>query len=151
MKKRAFRKRQRQGRNSRSLSNRKRTQQSEFARDRALHVLSAMRRDPNLSLSKAAKLEGVKPDTVKKHFASSLRKVAGTFRVTKSDRHVNRSAPAASAGARHLGQASASCTAGAATAVTASAGQMSATARSCYRRCAGPRASNARHGRSAPY
>lgn len=87
MKKRAFRKRQRQGRNSRSLSNRKRTQQSEFARDRALHVLSAMRRDPNLSLSKAAKLEGVKPDTVKKHFASSLRKVAGTFRVTKSDRH----------------------------------------------------------------
>ena len=63
------------------------TQQSELARDRALHVLAAMRRDPNLSLSRAAQLEGVKPETVKKHFSSSLRKVAGKFTVTKSDRH----------------------------------------------------------------
>jgi hypothetical protein len=46
-----------------------------------------MRRDPSLSLSRAAKLEGVKPETVKKRFSSSLRKVAGRFRVTKSDRY----------------------------------------------------------------
>jgi hypothetical protein len=46
-----------------------------------------MRRDPNLSLSQASKLEGVKPETVKKHFSSSLRKVAGKFVATKSDRH----------------------------------------------------------------
>jgi len=87
MKKRALRKRRRHGGNSRSLVNRKLTQPSEFARDRALHVLAAMRRDPNLSLSHAAKLEGVKPETVKKHFSSSLRKIAGKFTVTKSDRY----------------------------------------------------------------
>jgi hypothetical protein len=46
-----------------------------------------MRRDPNLSLSQAAKLEGVKPETVKRHFSSSLRKVAGKFTARKSDRH----------------------------------------------------------------
>jgi len=46
-----------------------------------------MRRDPNLSLFRAAKLEGVKPETIKKHFLSSLRKVAGKFTVTKSDRY----------------------------------------------------------------
>ena len=87
MKKRAVRKGQRHGKNSRSFSNRKLTQKSELARDRALHALSAMRRDPSLTLSLAAKLEGVKPETVKKHFSSSLRKVAGKFIATKSDRH----------------------------------------------------------------
>jgi len=46
-----------------------------------------MRRDPSLLLSRAAKLQGVKPETVKKHFASSLRKKAGKFTVRKSDRH----------------------------------------------------------------
>jgi hypothetical protein len=87
MKKRTVRKRRRHGKNSRSFLNRNLTQKSELARDRALHVLSAMRRDSNLTLSLAAKLEGVKPETIKKYFASSLRKVAGKFRVTKSDRH----------------------------------------------------------------
>jgi hypothetical protein len=87
VKKRAARKKHRQGGNSRSLAKRKLTQQSEVARDRALHVVAAMRRDPSLSLSRAAKLEGVKPETVKKHFSSSLRMRAGKFTVMKSDRH----------------------------------------------------------------
>jgi hypothetical protein len=63
------------------------TQKSKLSHDRALHVLAAMRRDPSLSLSRAAKLEGVKPETVKKHLSSSLRKIAGKFTATKSDRH----------------------------------------------------------------
>jgi hypothetical protein len=88
MKKRTVRKRQRQAQHSRGLLNRHLTQQSELARNRALHVLAAMRRDPYLSLSRAAKLEGVKPETVKRHFSSSLRKSAGKFTATKSDRHV---------------------------------------------------------------
>jgi hypothetical protein len=86
MKKRTGRRKRRRGGNSRSVLDLHLGQQSEFARDRALHVLAAMRRDPNLSLSRAAKLEGVKPETVKKHFSSSLRKLAGKFTVTKSDR-----------------------------------------------------------------
>jgi hypothetical protein len=87
MKKRADRKWRPHGGNSRSLVNRKLTQKSELARHRALHVLAAMRRDPNLSLSQAAKLEGVKPETIKRHFSSSLRKIAGKFRIRKSDRY----------------------------------------------------------------
>lgn len=87
MRKRAVRTRRHHGGNSRGFVVRKLTQRSEFARDRALHVVAAMRRDPNLSLSQAARLEGVKPETVKKHFSSSLRKVAGKFTATKSDRH----------------------------------------------------------------
>lgn len=59
---------------------------SNAARDRALHVLAAMRRDPNLSLTHAARLEGVKPDTVKKYFRSALKSIKGKFRVTKADR-----------------------------------------------------------------
>jgi hypothetical protein len=62
-------------------------EQSQPARDRALHVLSAMRRDPTLSLSRAAKLEGVKPATVKKYFSSSLKRSHGKFQATKSDRY----------------------------------------------------------------
>jgi hypothetical protein len=87
MKKRTVQKRQRHGKNSLSLLNRNLTQKSEISRDRAFHVVAAMRRDPNLSLSRAAKLEGVKPETVKKYLSSSLRKVAGKFAATKSDRH----------------------------------------------------------------
>jgi hypothetical protein len=63
------------------------TLRSQGARDRALHVLAAMRRDPSLSLNRAAKLEGVKPETVKRNFASALRKVGGKFHATKSDRY----------------------------------------------------------------
>jgi hypothetical protein len=46
-----------------------------------------MRDDPTLSLSHAAKLEGVKPETVKKYFPSALKKSNGRFRVTRSDRY----------------------------------------------------------------
>jgi lipoate-protein ligase A len=87
MKKRAVRKRQRHVGNSPNHLNRNLTQQSEFARDRALHVLAAMRRDSSLSLSRAAKAEGVKPETVKKNFPLALRKSGGKFSVTKSDRY----------------------------------------------------------------
>jgi hypothetical protein len=59
---------------------------SQFVRDRALHVLSAMRRDPKLSLARAAKLQGIKSQTVKKYFPSALRKSNGKLRVTKGDR-----------------------------------------------------------------
>jgi hypothetical protein len=60
---------------------------SSAARDRALHVLAAMRRDPKLSLSHAAKLQGVKRETIKKYFPSALRRSEGKFRATKSDRY----------------------------------------------------------------
>lgn len=60
--------------------------QSQLARDRALHVLAAMRRDTTLSLAHAAKLQGVKPATVKKYFSTALKKSNGKFRVTKGDR-----------------------------------------------------------------
>jgi hypothetical protein len=46
-----------------------------------------MRRDPNLSLTHAAKLQGVKRETVKKYFSSALKESHGTFRATKSDRY----------------------------------------------------------------
>lgn len=60
---------------------------SYIARDRSVHVLAAMRADPSLSLSHAAKLEGVKPETVKKYFPSALKKSKGRLRATKSDRY----------------------------------------------------------------
>ena len=63
-------------------------ERSQFARDRALHVLSAMRRDPNLSLTHVAKLHGVKRETVRKYFSSALKESGGRFRVTKGDRFV---------------------------------------------------------------
>jgi hypothetical protein len=46
-----------------------------------------MRRDPKLSLSHAAKLQGVKRETVKKYFPSALRRSEGKFQATKSDRY----------------------------------------------------------------
>jgi hypothetical protein len=46
-----------------------------------------MRRDPRLSFTRAARLEGVKPDTVKKYFQSALQTTKGRFRVTKADRY----------------------------------------------------------------
>jgi hypothetical protein len=62
-------------------------ERSQAARDRALHVLAAMRRDPNLSLTHAAKLQGVKRETVKKYFPFALREDGGRFRATNSDRY----------------------------------------------------------------
>jgi hypothetical protein len=62
-------------------------ERSQSARDRALHVLAAMRHDSNLSLTHAAKLQGVKRETVKKYFPSALKQANGKFRTTKSDRY----------------------------------------------------------------
>jgi hypothetical protein len=45
-----------------------------------------MRNDPNLLLGRAARLSGVKPETVRKYFPSALKKAGGRTRVTKSDR-----------------------------------------------------------------
>jgi hypothetical protein len=61
-------------------------QRSQSARDRAMHAIATMRRDSKLSLSHAAKLEGVKPATIKKYFFSSLKRSKGKLRATKSDR-----------------------------------------------------------------
>jgi hypothetical protein len=63
------------------------SQRSQSARDRALHVLAAMRHDSNLSLTQAAKLQGVKVKTVKKYLPSALDKAKGRFHATKSDRY----------------------------------------------------------------
>jgi hypothetical protein len=63
------------------------SERSRAARDRALHALAAMRRDPKLSLTHAAKLQGVKPGTVKKYFSSALKESQGKFRATKGDRY----------------------------------------------------------------
>ena len=63
------------------------SERSNAARDRALHVLAAMRHDPNLSLTHAAKLQGVKRETVKKYLPSALKQTNGKFRATKSDRY----------------------------------------------------------------
>ncbi len=63
------------------------SERSRASRDRSLHVLAAMRRDPKLSLTRAAKLEGVKRETVKRYFPSALKQSHGEFRVTKSDRN----------------------------------------------------------------
>ncbi len=62
-------------------------ERGQSARDRALHVLAAMRHDPKLSLTHAARLQGVKVETVKKYLPSALDKAKGKFRATKSDRY----------------------------------------------------------------
>jgi hypothetical protein len=62
-------------------------ERSQAARDRALHVLAHMRHDRSLSLTHAAKLQGVKSKTIKKYFPSALKKANGKFRATKSDRY----------------------------------------------------------------
>jgi hypothetical protein len=64
------------------------SERSFAARDRALHVLAAMRHDPKLSLTRAARLQGVKRETVKKYFSSALTQSGGRLRVSKSDRFV---------------------------------------------------------------
>lgn len=63
------------------------SERSQAARDRAMHVLAAMRHDSNLSLTHAAKLQGVKRETIKKYFPSALKQANGKFRATKSDRY----------------------------------------------------------------
>src|SRR6266849_6845271 len=61
---------------------------SQSARDRGLHVLAAMRRDPNLTATRAAKLEGVSYRTLKNYFGSELEKIGNRYHVTPSDRRV---------------------------------------------------------------
>jgi len=85
--KRTVRGKRRQSRQSRNLSNSSLPDRSQSARDRGLHVISAMHRDPNLSLTRAAKLQGIKPATVKKYFPSALKVSNGRFRATKTDRY----------------------------------------------------------------
>ena len=46
-----------------------------------------MRRDPKLSPTPAAKLYGVRLETIHKYFPSAMKKVNGKLRVTKSDRY----------------------------------------------------------------
>lgn len=75
------------GRKSRSIPISRLPERSYAARDRGLHVLAAMRNNPALSLSHAARLEGVKVETVKKYFPSALEKSNGKYRVTRSDRY----------------------------------------------------------------
>jgi len=62
-------------------------ERSQLARNRGLHALSAMRHDPNLSLTHAGRLHGVKGETIKKYFPAALRKLNGKFRATKGDRY----------------------------------------------------------------
>lgn len=71
----------------RNLSNGNIPERSRSARERALHVLSAMRLDSSLSLTRAAKMQGIKAATVKKYLPSALKVSKGKFRVTKSDRY----------------------------------------------------------------
>jgi hypothetical protein len=63
------------------------TLRSQSARDRALHVVAAMRRDPKLRLTAGAKLHGVKAETIRKYFPSELSLSGGQIRVRKSDRY----------------------------------------------------------------
>jgi hypothetical protein len=71
---------------NRKLSHSTLPKRSLLARDRALHVLSEMRRNPKLSLKHAARLHGIRPETVRKYFPSALKKSSGKFGATKGDR-----------------------------------------------------------------
>ena len=59
---------------------------SSEARTKALHVKTAMARDPDLKLYPTARSFGVKPSVVEKYFGSAFEKVNGHFRASKSDR-----------------------------------------------------------------
>jgi len=63
------------------------SERSHSARDHALHVLAAIRCNLRLSLNRAAKLQCVKSESVKKHFSSALRKTGSKFKATQSDRN----------------------------------------------------------------
>jgi hypothetical protein len=85
--KRRNRTKQRPRRRVHNLSVSNMRQRSQLARNRGLHALAAMRHDPDLSLTHAGRLHGVKGETIKKYFPSALRKLNGRFRVTKGDRY----------------------------------------------------------------
>lgn len=61
---------------------------SQAARDRGLHVLAALRRDPQLTPTRAAKLEGISYRTFKKYFGGELSRSGTRYTVTPSDRRV---------------------------------------------------------------
>jgi hypothetical protein len=63
------------------------SKRSEDARDRAMHAIAWKRRNPRKSFTYAAKLHGIKPATIKKHFPSALRKVKGRLQVATADRY----------------------------------------------------------------
>ena len=63
------------------------SKRSYAARERAVHVLATLRNNPSLSLTRAARLEGVRPETVKKYFPSALKKSDGRIHATRSDRY----------------------------------------------------------------
>ncbi|PYU67357.1 MAG: hypothetical protein DMG49_19045 [Acidobacteria bacterium] len=65
------------------LSNR-----SQSAREKALHVLSDLRRDPNLTLTQAAKNREVSLRSIRKYIGAQLKqeRPGGKIRVTASDR-----------------------------------------------------------------
>lgn len=63
------------------------SERSEATYVKSLHVLSDLRRDPDLSLTPAAKNRGVSPRSVWNYVGSELREdPSGRIRVTKSDR-----------------------------------------------------------------
>jgi hypothetical protein len=61
---------------------------SQSTRAKALHVLSDLRRDPKLTLSRAAKNREVSPRSIRKYIGSQLKleRSGGKLRVTSSDR-----------------------------------------------------------------
>jgi len=61
---------------------------NQSTRAKAFHVLSDLRRDPNLSFSQAAKNREVSPRSIRKYIGSQLKqeRSGGKLRVTSSDR-----------------------------------------------------------------
>jgi len=64
------------------------SERSQATRAKALHVLSDLRRDQNLTLTQAAKDREVSPRSIWNHIGSELKqgRPSGRIRVTKSDR-----------------------------------------------------------------
>jgi len=68
-----------------AISNRSGRSEATFVK--SLHVVADLRRDPELTLSQAAKNRDVSPRSVRKYVASELKEdSSGRIRVTKSDR-----------------------------------------------------------------
>jgi hypothetical protein len=67
---------------------RKLSQRSQSTREKTLHVLSDLRRDPNLTVSQAAKNREVSVPSIRKYIGSQLKqkRPGGKLRVTSSDR-----------------------------------------------------------------
>jgi hypothetical protein len=72
----------------RARSVRKLSQRSQSTREKTLHVLSDLRRDPNLTVTQAAKNREVSVPSIRKYIGSQLKQqsTGGRIRVTASDR-----------------------------------------------------------------